>query len=203
MRRQYCAPLWTRRQRKPLRHGVTLRFRSAIQAGESAGAGRIGEGIRDCHLEPGAALERHLIGDGRVRNTHAEFHSGEAGSSFWSWPGCSLPASSRAVVAQTPTAEQIEIFQNLPPDQQRAILDAMGSQAGSGVLGAPGTTARPMSAPWCSARREHRACLGPYRLEPGGWRQELEDPDLLFCCLGDRRKRDEPGYEASGHANRI
>ncbi|HLB83960.1 MAG TPA: hypothetical protein VJK00_04455, partial [Steroidobacteraceae bacterium] len=46
-------------------------------------------------------------------------------------------------IAQTPTEEQIRIFQSLPPEQQRAILDAIGSQAGSGVLGAPGTTARP------------------------------------------------------------
>jgi polysaccharide biosynthesis/export protein len=30
------------------------------------------------------------------------------------------------VHAQTPTAEQIEIFQNLPPDQQQAILESMG-----------------------------------------------------------------------------
>ncbi len=38
-----------------------------------------------------------------------------------------LPAA-----AQTPTAEQIEIFQNLPPDQQQAILEAMGTSGGSG-----------------------------------------------------------------------
>ncbi|HWJ06048.1 MAG TPA: SLBB domain-containing protein, partial [Steroidobacteraceae bacterium] len=32
-----------------------------------------------------------------------------------------------AATAQTPTAEQMEMFRNLPPDQQQAILDAMGS----------------------------------------------------------------------------
>ena len=38
-------------------------------------------------------------------------------------------------VAQVPTAEQIEIFQNLPPDQQRAILEAMGASGDSGAAG--------------------------------------------------------------------
>ncbi len=36
-------------------------------------------------------------------------------------------------IAQTPTAEQIEIFQNLPPDQQQAILEAMGTGGGSSM----------------------------------------------------------------------
>ena len=48
----------------------------------------------------------------------------------------SLPAD-----AQTPTPEQVEIFRNLPPDQQRAILEAMG-QSGS-TTGAPSTTGTP------------------------------------------------------------
>ena len=46
-------------------------------------------------------------------------------------------------IAQTPTEEQIRIFQSLPPEQQRAILEAIGSQAGPGVLGAPSTTRAP------------------------------------------------------------
>jgi polysaccharide biosynthesis/export protein len=48
----------------------------------------------------------------------------------------SLPAD-----AQTPTPEQVEAFRNLPPDQQRAILEAMG-QSGS-TTGAPSTTGTP------------------------------------------------------------
>src|SRR5688572_2455958 len=52
-----------------------------------------------------------------------------------------------------------------------------------------------------------RACLGPHRLDYRallfGW-QALENPDLLFCgSLGDRRKRDEPGYEQSGHGQQY
>ncbi len=45
-------------------------------------------------------------------------------------------------VAQTPTAEQIEIFQNLPPDQQQAILEAMGRSGDSRVLDQTGTGTR-------------------------------------------------------------
>jgi polysaccharide export outer membrane protein len=36
------------------------------------------------------------------------------------------------VVAQTPTADQIQIFQNLPADQQQAILGTVGGGTGSG-----------------------------------------------------------------------
>ena len=42
------------------------------------------------------------------------------------------------VHAQTPTAEQMAIFQNLPPDQQRAILEQM--QRGSTSTGTQSTT---------------------------------------------------------------
>jgi protein involved in polysaccharide export with SLBB domain len=35
-----------------------------------------------------------------------------------------------AIQTQTPTAEQIQIFQNLPPDQQQAILEAIGGSTG-------------------------------------------------------------------------
>ena len=37
-----------------------------------------------------------------------------------------------AATAQVPTAEQMEMFRNLPPDQQQAILEAMG---GGGLSG--------------------------------------------------------------------
>ena len=35
--------------------------------------------------------------------------------------------------AQTPTAEQLETFQNLPPEQQQAILESMGKSGGTGT----------------------------------------------------------------------
>jgi polysaccharide export outer membrane protein len=34
--------------------------------------------------------------------------------------------------AQTPSADQIEMFRNLPPDQQQAIMDALGGSSSSG-----------------------------------------------------------------------
>ena len=80
-------------------------------------------------------------------------------------------------IAQTPTEEQIRIFQSLPPEQQRAILDAIGSQAGSGVLGAPVTTAarpderiEPLQGVDAQAGRqedlEDRTLTGEPRLKP-------------------------------------
>jgi polysaccharide biosynthesis/export protein len=42
-----------------------------------------------------------------------------------------LAATMLPAFAQTPSAEQIEIFQGLPPDQQQAILEAMGQGGGS------------------------------------------------------------------------
>src|SRR5688572_24090825 len=36
--------------------------------------------------------------------------------------GTGLPQA----LAQTPTADQIDMFRNLPPDQQQSILDSMG-----------------------------------------------------------------------------
>jgi len=46
-------------------------------------------------------------------------------------------------VAQAPTAEQIEAFRNLPPDQQQAILDAMGQVRSTGAPSPVSTTAPP------------------------------------------------------------
>ena len=41
-----------------------------------------------------------------------------------------LPGMPTAQAQQTPTAEQIEIFRNLPPEQQQAILDSLGRDTG-------------------------------------------------------------------------
>lgn len=40
-------------------------------------------------------------------------------------------------LAQTPTAEQLEIFQNLPPDQQQAILESLGRDGATGTTKGP------------------------------------------------------------------
>jgi polysaccharide biosynthesis/export protein len=78
-----------------------------------------------------------------------------------------------AGVAQTPTAEQLEIFQNLPPAQQQAILEAMGAPGGtdldpSRARQAPDTARTPASDE--RLRRDDEArerdSLGQIRLAP-------------------------------------
>jgi polysaccharide export outer membrane protein len=44
---------------------------------------------------------------------------------------CVLPTALVPALAQTPTAEQIDIFQNLPADQQQAILESLGRGQGT------------------------------------------------------------------------
>jgi protein involved in polysaccharide export with SLBB domain len=51
---------------------------------------------------------------------------------------------SHAICAQVPTAEQIEIFRSLPPDQQQAILEAIGRSAPTTT---PGATAPSVVSP--------------------------------------------------------
>jgi polysaccharide export outer membrane protein len=46
------------------------------------------------------------------------------------------------VIAQTPTAEQIEMFRNLPPEQQQAILEAMGGGTSGGTGSSTGSGVR-------------------------------------------------------------
>jgi len=63
-------------------------------------------------------------------------------SRIFFWLACAvvylLPAGWLApAAAQTPSAEQIEIFQNLPPDQQQAILDSMNRGGTSGPTNRP------------------------------------------------------------------
>jgi protein involved in polysaccharide export with SLBB domain len=59
-------------------------------------------------------------------------------ASMWRrWPqsfaACAMLLMAAMASAQTPTPEQIEMFRNLPPEQQQAILQAIG--AGSGASG--------------------------------------------------------------------
>src|SRR5262245_42160187 len=79
-----------------------------------------------------------------------------------------------SAVAQVPSAEQIQIFQNLPPDQQRAILEALGTAGGAGGLGAASGATRsdqrvePTQGAGSQARRrdETRTLSGEPRLKP-------------------------------------
>jgi len=92
----------------------------------------------------------------------------------WLFLGSAFAA---AAGAQVPTAEQIEIFQNLPPDQQQAILDAMGSSGGTPTPAQPGSENRPEGGEGVvpgleQQRRQHevdasrRTATGEIRLAP-------------------------------------
>ncbi len=63
--------------------------------------------------------------------------------------GCVLVAGPllQPALAQTPTAEQLEIFQNLPPDQQQAILESLGRGDSTGTPTSRPRTDRPLRFP--------------------------------------------------------
>jgi polysaccharide export outer membrane protein len=83
---------------------------------------------------------------------------------------CVLLGTAVGVRAQTPTAEQIEIFQSLPPDQQQAIMEAMGS--GGGGLPRSSSSGRPRTD------------------------RQVKFPDLVQ--RGSRQKDDEDELDAFG-----
>jgi polysaccharide export outer membrane protein len=86
-----------------------------------------------------------------------------------------LSLAGMPALAQTPTTEQIEIFRNLPPDQQQAVLDAMqnsGSSAPAGTMTPASaqsggeSVALPALAPRSDADARKRTASGELRLAP-------------------------------------
>ncbi|MDH4255929.1 MAG: SLBB domain-containing protein, partial [Gammaproteobacteria bacterium] len=67
-------------------------------------------------------------------------------------------------LGQTPSASQIEVFRNLPPDQQQAIIDASGGGARSGVT----TTDVPMKMPSTATPRTDAGTRERDRMAPDG-----------------------------------
>jgi protein involved in polysaccharide export with SLBB domain len=67
-------------------------------------------------------------------------------------------------LGQTPSASQIEVFRNLPPDQQQAIMDASGGGARSGVT----TTDAPMKMPSTMTPRTDSDPRERNRMAPDG-----------------------------------
>lgn len=75
-----------------------------------------------------------------------------------------LAAAPQFAVAQTPTAAQLEMFQNLPPDQQQSVLGAMGGRNGGAVRRDPQLSNLPTSIR--SPAEQPLEDLGPPKVGP-------------------------------------
>ncbi|HKR41686.1 MAG TPA: SLBB domain-containing protein, partial [Paraburkholderia sp.] len=93
---------------------------------------------------------------------------------------CALSLLASDVRSQTPTPEQIEIFQNLPPDQQQAIIEAMGKSGG----GMSGTSSS-------GRTRTDRQVKFPDVVRRGS-RQQGEDQEQLDAFGNAREPRIKP-----------
>ncbi|HLS80403.1 MAG TPA: polysaccharide biosynthesis/export family protein, partial [Steroidobacter sp.] len=74
------------------------------------------------------------------------------------------------IAAQTPTPAQLETFRNLPPDQQRALMEAMGVGGGSAVRRDPQLSTTDSAAAQQQALRARvssPADFGPAKMAPG------------------------------------
>lgn len=104
-------------------------------------------------------------------------------------------ALSPAAVAQAPSADQIEMFQNLTPDQQRAILEAMGGGGARTPLPRTGVISdRPLDFP--QTVRPRPRSDDDERAEPDTL-QKLKGNDTVLLSLEIRQfKRKAPEIEA-------
>jgi polysaccharide biosynthesis/export protein len=75
-----------------------------------------------------------------------------------------VPAWISDAAAQTPTAEQVEIFRDLPPDEQQSILESMGGRDSASSTRSQVRTDRPLNF--------------PQTLRPRGARQRDEEEEL-------------------------
>src|SRR5262245_61690077 len=93
---------------------------------------------------------------------------------------CVLTSLAATVRAQTPTAEQIQIFQNLPPVLQQSIIEAMGKNG----TGMPGTSSS-------SRTRTDRQMMFPDVVKRGS-RKEGDDDDQTDSFGAPRIPRIKP-----------
>ena len=123
-----------------------------------------------------------------------------------------LAAGAQLASAQTPTPEQLETFQNLPPDQQRAVLEAMqdGDTANESVERPARADRRhtPRAFP-DSGRPDGRSALGgrssknrPAR-SPGATRRHVTVTANPNLPIVERALRSRLGATASCAATRI
>ena len=96
--------------------------------------------------------------------------------------------------AQTPSAEQVEIFQNLPPDQQQAILDSLNRGGTQGPTNRPRAD-RPLNFPQTVQPRERRQLdEDEEELLPNGMPKEprLKGNDTVLLSLEIRQLQRRP-----------
>jgi protein involved in polysaccharide export with SLBB domain len=90
-----------------------------------------------------------------------------------------LAAIPALVAAQTPTADQIQIFQNLPADQQQSILGTLGSGAGATSAAGGVRSDRPVQFPNTVLPRNTNGTRGAADLRDNEYRLKGEDTLLL------------------------
>jgi protein involved in polysaccharide export with SLBB domain len=96
-----------------------------------------------------------------------------------------VPAWISDAAAQTPTAEQIEIFRDLPPEQQQAILESMGGRDGTSTTRPSTRSDRALSFPQLvrpREREEQTELEGTTRREP-----RFKGDDTVLLSLEIRR----------------
>ena len=109
-------------------------------------------------------------------------------------------AYAAAAVAQVPTAEQIQIFQNLPPDQQQAILEAIGRPDGTGVTDQARPGEDQVTQPGLDQERMRREVETQRRTESGEIRLAPDDTLIVEILPIEREGQERiltPGPEAA------
>ena len=90
-----------------------------------------------------------------------------------------LAAIPALVAAQTPTADQIQIFQNLPADQQQSIIGTLGSGACATSAAGGVRSDRPVQFPNTVLPRNTNGTRGAADLRDNEYRLKGEDTLLL------------------------
>ncbi len=105
-------------------------------------------------------------------------------------------ALSPSAVAQTPSADQVEMFQNMTPDQQRAILEAMGGGGAQTPLPRTGVVSdRPLDFPQTVRARPRNGDQDEQQFGPDGQprQSKLKGGDTVLLSLEVRQfKRKAP-----------
>jgi protein involved in polysaccharide export with SLBB domain len=99
--------------------------------------------------------------------------------------------SPTTAVAQTPSADQLEMYRNLSPEQQRAIMDSLGSGSGSssGSISSKVRTDRQLKFPQTVQQRSSQSGDEPVEYDENGMRKDprLKPEDTVLLSLEIRK----------------